>query len=227
MSAAPRVATGADRVRVLLVDDHAVVRVGFRSLLAQQSWCGDIDEAANGELGYQRFRDMAPDVVVMDLTMPRMSGLTAIQRIMAVAPGARILAVSVHDETVFVMQALKAGAAGYVSKGSAPEELVDAVRAVSRGQSYISAGIAQRIAITSLRGAEDPFAQLSPREFEIVTLAARGADPRDIAQRLSINYKTVVNYLTQAKRKLMVANATEMTRLAIRHGIVEVGPVED
>ncbi|MGE0433246.1 MAG: LuxR C-terminal-related transcriptional regulator, partial [Gammaproteobacteria bacterium] len=143
-------------------------------------------------------------------------------RITAVAPGARILAVSVHDETVFVMQALKAGAAGYVSKGSAPEELVDAVRAVSRGQSYISAGIAQRIAITSLRGVEDPFAQLSPREFEIVVLAARGTDPRDIAQRLSVNYKTVVNYLTQAKRKLMVANATEMTRLAIRHGIVDV-----
>lgn len=227
MSAAPRFVASADRVRVLLVDDHAVVRVGFRSLLAQQPWCGDIDEAASGETGYQMFRDLAPDVVVMDLSMPRMSGLTAIQRITAVAPGARILAVSVHDEAVFVMQALKAGAAGYVSKGSAPEELVDAVRAVSRGQSYISAGIAQRIAITSLRGGEDPFSQLSPREFEIVTLAARGADPRDIALRLSINYKTVVNYLTQAKRKLMVANTTEMTRLAIRHGIVEVGRVED
>ncbi|MGE0860324.1 MAG: response regulator transcription factor, partial [Gammaproteobacteria bacterium] len=120
MSAAARSVAGVDRVRVLLVDDHAVVRLGFRSLLAQQAWCGDIDEAASGDVGYQMYRDLAPDVVVMDLSMPRMSGLTAIQRITAVAPGARILAVSVHDETVFVMQALKAGAAGYVSKGSAP-----------------------------------------------------------------------------------------------------------
>lgn len=223
MSAVARRA--GERVRVLLVDDHAVVRVGFRTLLAQQAWCGEIDEAPSGELGYQSFRERAPDVVVMDLSMPRMSGLTAIQRIKAVAPAARILVVSVQDETVYVMQALKAGAVGYVSKGSAPEELVDAVRAVSRGETYISAGIAQRVAITSLRGTEDPFAQLSPREFEIVVLAARGVDVRDIATRLSINYKTVVNYLTQARRKLEVANATEMTRLAIRHGIVDVNGV--
>ena len=116
-------------VSVLLIDDHAIVRVGFRTLLAQQDWCGTISEAANGELGYQLFREHRPAVIVMDLSMPKMSGITTIQRINVVAPDTRILVVSVHDETVFVMQAIKAGAAGYVSKGSAPEEIVGAVRA--------------------------------------------------------------------------------------------------
>jgi len=218
--------SAAAGVRILLVDDHAIVRVGFRTLLAQQAWCGAISEAANGELGYQRFRELKPDVIVMDLSMPKMSGITTIQRINAVDPATRILVVSVHDETVFVMQAMKAGAAGYVSKGSAPEEIVDAVRAVAGGKTYISNSIAQRMVITSLRGEENPFEQLSAREFEIVSLATSGVDPRDIAQRLSIHYKTVVNYLTQTKRKLNVANATELTKLAIRHGIVEVLPAE-
>lgn len=213
-------------VRILLVDDHAIVRVGFRALLAQQGWCGSIVEAANGEVGYQLFRDNRPDVVVMDLSMPKMSGITAIQRIRAVDAAARILAVSVHDETVFVMQAMKAGAAGYVSKASAPEEIVGAVRAVADGKSYISNSIAQRMVISTLRGEENPFEQLSAREFEIVSLATSGVDPHDIAQRLSIHYKTVVNYLTQTKRKLNVANATELTKLAIRHGIVEILPAD-
>ena len=209
-------------VSVLLIDDHAIVRVGFRTLLAQQDWCGTISEAANGELGYQLFREHRPAVIVMDLSMPKMSGITTIQRINVVAPDTRILVVSVHDETVFVMQAIKAGAAGYVSKGSAPEEIVGAVRAVAHGKTYISNGIAQPMVIATLRGEDHPFAKLSAREFEIVSLATSGVDPRDIALRLSIHYKTVVNYLTQVKRKLNVANATELTKLAIRHDIVTV-----
>ena len=209
-------------VSILLVDDHAIVRVGFRALLAQQHWCGPIAEAATGEAGYQLFRELEPDVIVMDLSMPKMSGITAIQRIKAVDAETRILVVSVHDESVFVMQAMKAGAAGYVSKGSAPEEIVSAVRSVAQGKTYISNGIAQRLVITTIRGDENPFQQLSAREFEIVSLATSGVDPRDIALRLSIHYKTVVNYLTQVKRKLNVANATELTKLAIRHGIVSV-----
>lgn len=212
-------------VNILLVDDHAIVRVGFRALLAQQSWCGEIREAGNGETGYLVFREFRPHVIVMDLSMPKMSGITAIQRIRSVDAEARILAVSVHDEAVFVMQAMKAGAAGYVSKASAPEEIVGAVRAVASGKGYISNSIAQHIAIASLRGEGNPFEHLSAREFEIVSMATSGVDPREIAQRLSIHYKTVVNYLTQAKRKLNVANATEMTKLAIRHGVAEVLPV--
>jgi two-component system invasion response regulator UvrY len=209
-------------VSILLVDDHAIVRVGFRALLAQQDWCGPITEAANGEAGYQLFRELKPDVIVMDLSMPKMSGITAIQRIKTVDAETRILVVSVHDESVFVMQAMKAGAAGYVSKGSAPEEIVGAVRSVAQGKTYISNGIAQRLVITTIRGDENPFQQLSAREFEIVSLATSGVDPRDIALRLSIHYKTVVNYLTQVKRKLNVTNATELTKLAIRHGIVSI-----
>lgn len=209
-------------VSILLIDDHAIVRVGFRTLLAQQDWCGTITEAANGDHGYQLFREHKPDVIVMDLSMPKMSGITTIQRIKAVDPATRILVISVHDETVFVMQAMKAGAVGYVSKGSAPEEIVVAVRTVARGTTYISDDIARRIVITTLRGNDNPFEKLSAREFEIVSLATSGIDPRNIALRLSINYKTVVNYLTQVKRKLGVANATELTKLAIRHGIVTV-----
>jgi DNA-binding NarL/FixJ family response regulator len=127
-------------VNILLVDDHAIVRVGFRALLEQQRWCGDITEAANGELGYLMFRDAKPHVVVMDLSMPKMSGVTAIQRIRSLDAAARILAVSVHDEGVFVMQAMKAGAAGYVSKASAPEELVGAVRAVEFAEARHAVG---------------------------------------------------------------------------------------
>ena len=110
-------------VSILLIDDHAIVRVGLRVLLAQQDWCGTITEVANGELGYQMFREHKPDAIVMDLSMPKMSGITTIQRISAVDPATRILVVSVHDETVCVMQAMKAGAVGYVSKGAAPGEI--------------------------------------------------------------------------------------------------------
>ncbi|MCC6707591.1 MAG: response regulator transcription factor [Gammaproteobacteria bacterium] len=213
-------------ISILLIDDHAIVRVGFKTLLAQQDWCGTITEADNGEAGYHCFRELNPDVIVMDLTMPKMSGITAIQRIKAVSAEARILVVSVHDETVFVMQAMKAGAAGYVSKASAPEELVVAVRTVADGKPYISNGMAQRMVITQFRGESNPFEHLSSREFEIVSLATSGVDPREIAARLSIHYKTVVNYLTQTKRKLNVANATELTKLAIRHGIIDVLPAD-
>ncbi|MBK8960887.1 MAG: response regulator transcription factor [Proteobacteria bacterium] len=131
-------------VNILLVDDHAIVRVGFRALLEQQRWCGDITEAANGELGYLMFRDAKPHVVVMDLSMPKMSGVTAIQRIRSLDAAARILAVSVHDEGVFVMQAMKAGR--YVSSLAPENSSARCVR--GGGEDYISNSIA-RIAIAS------------------------------------------------------------------------------
>lgn len=215
------------RVRILLVDDHAVVRLGFRMLLAAHEWCEIVAEADSGESGYLAFREHRPDVVVMDLSLPKMSGIATIQRMRAVTPDARILVVSMHEANPYVVQSMRAGASGYVFKSSAPEELVKAVRAVARGGTYLSNELAQRMVMSDIRGEPNPFERLSAREFEIVSLATSGVAPREIAQRLSISYKTVVNYLSQAKRKLDVQSGAEMTRLALHHRIGTPGSAVD
>ena len=210
--------TGA--IRVLLVDDHAVVRAGFKTLLENQ---GDIDvvaEAKNGESACRQFADKVPDIVIMDLSLPGIGGLEAIRRIMARQNDARVLVFSMHEDTAFVEKALQAGARGYIGKSSAPVVLVEAVRQIAGGNVYIDPDIAQRLAFQKTKGDKLPFDMLSTREFEIFCLLAEGSSANDIAGRLSLSYKTVANYSTQIKSKLEVGTRAELARLAIRHGLV-------
>lgn len=208
------------RTRVLLVDDHAVVRAGYRLLLQSAPEIEVVGEADSGEQACQLFVDLAPDVVVMDLTLPGIGGLEAIRRIAQREPVAKVLVFSMHEEVLFVEQALAAGARGYVSKASAPHVLVAAVKQVAAGGQALAADIAERLAHARMRGPESPLRELSTREFEIFCLLAEGLSTVEIAKRLSLSHKTVANYGTQLKSKLQVGSAAELTRLAIRHGII-------
>lgn len=208
--------------RILLVDDHAVVRAGFRSLLDNQADLCVVAEAESGEGACRLYIQHTPDVVIMDLSLPGIGGLEAIRRIVSREGGARILAFSMHEDTIFVEQALQAGARGYIGKSSAPVDLVAAVRQIASGSIYIDPDIAQRLAFQKTKGGDTPFENLSTREFEIFCLLAEGLSVNDIANRLSLSYKTIANYSTQIKAKLEVATVAELARLAIRHGVVTV-----
>lgn len=210
----------ARKIRVLLVDDHAVVREGYRTLLRDAAEIEVVGEAASGELACRMFVELEPDVVIMDLSLPGIGGLEAIRRILARDPRARVLVFSMHEDTVFVEQALQAGALGYLTKRSAPEGLVQAVIDVAAGRLHVVGELAQQLARQRSRGRATPFSSLSPREFEIFCLLAGGAAVTDIARRLSLSAKTVANYSTQIKAKLGVGSTAELARLAIRHGVV-------
>lgn len=208
-------------LRILLVDDHAVVRAGFKTLLENQGDLAVVAEADSGEAACRAFVEHAPDLVIMDLSMPGAGGLEAIRRIVSRAGDARVLVFSMHEDTLFVEQALQAGARGYIGKSSAPTVLVEAVRQIAGGNLYVDPDIAQRLAFQKTKGSDSPFRALSTREFEIVCLLAEGLSVNAIANRLTLSYKTVANYATQIKAKLQVDTGAELTRLAIRHGIVK------
>jgi len=208
------------RIRVVMVDDHAVVRAGYRTLLDSASGLEIVAEADSGEAGFRAYTTYTPDVCIMDLSLPGISGLEAIRRIIARDSGARVLAFSMHEDTAFVEQALQAGARGYISKSSAPTVLVEAVRQIAAGNIFLEPDIAQRLAFQKTRGPSSPFAMLSTREFEIFCLLAEGLNAGEIGERLSLSAKTVANYSTQIKSKLEVGSVADIARLAIRHGIV-------
>lgn len=209
-------------LKILLVDDHAVVRAGYRRLLENSSLNISVVEAATGEHGYSCYAAQAFDLVIMDLTLPGIGGLEAIRRITRRDRYARVLVFSIHDEKVFIERALMAGARGYISKGSAADVLVEAVERVLRGEIYLGPGIAECVAAPNWAEQGSPFAELSPREFDIFRLLAEGRTVAEIALLLSLSTKTVANYNTQIRNKLGVAGAAELARLAIRHGVVPV-----
>lgn len=212
----------ATPIRVLLVDDHAVVREGYRALLNNAGNIDVVAEAASGEEACKLYLEHSPDIVIMDLSLPGISGLEAIRRIISRDSAARILVFSMHENTVFVEQALQAGASGYVTKSSAPNAMINAVRHIAKGAVYIEQDVARRLAVQKTKGADNPCSALSAREFEIFRMLAEGASINDIAKRLSLSYKTVANYGTRIKSKLDVNNSADLARIAIRCGVVDV-----
>jgi two-component system invasion response regulator UvrY len=209
-------------IRVLLVDDHAVVRTGFRLLLQTLAEITVVAEAESGEAACQRFLELTPDVVVLDLAMPGMGGLEALRRIRARHPEARVLALSAHDDPMHARRALREGAMGFLSKRSAPEALVEAVTAIAAGRRYIDMSLAQELALAEIDGtARPPIEQLSEREFEVFIRLARGATVQKIAEDLKLSTSTVGTYLYNIKQKLHAGNQSELTLLAIRNGLIE------
>ncbi len=207
-------------VRVLLVDDHAVVREGYRRLLERTPEIEVVAEAATGEDAYRVFCDLNPDVVVMDINLPGMSGIEAARRMLAREPDARVLVFSMHEDALFGSRALQAGARGYVTKASAPEVLVEAVKAVSAGRLYISHDMAQELALQTVPGQDLPLNALSPREFEVFRLLAEGKSVADIARILSLSQKTVANYQSLIKQKLEADTSAQMVWIALKRGLV-------
>ncbi|HEV2441432.1 MAG TPA: response regulator transcription factor [Steroidobacteraceae bacterium] len=209
-------------IRVLLVDDHAVVRTGFRLLLQAGPDMCVVGEADSGEAACQRYLELSPDVVVMDIAMPGMGGIEALRRIRAHDPQARVLALSAHDDPMHARRALREGALGFLSKRSAPEALLEAVADVGMGQRYIDPRVAQRLALDDIEGTESsPIKRLSEREFDVFIRLARGASVQRIADDLRLSASTVGTHLYNVKQKLGVSNQSELTLLAIRHGLIE------
>jgi two-component system invasion response regulator UvrY len=207
-------------IRVMLVDDHAVVRMGFRMLLAT----AQMEVVAEAESGEQACRDyplVRPDVLVMDISMPGMGGLEALRRLLAHSPEARVLALSAHDATPYAQRALAGGARGYLSKRSAPEALIDAVRAVARGERYIDAAIARRIALAQVEGEANPSDVLTEREFAVFIQLAQGSTVPQIAEQLKLASSTVGTHLYNIKQKLRVANQAELTLIGLRWGLIQ------
>lgn len=210
-------------IRVLLVDDHTVVRFGFRLLLEAAADVQVVGEADSGEQAYAAYPNCKPDVVIMDLSMPGMGGLEALRRIHTRYPEARLLALSAHDDALHARRALSQGALGFLSKRTAPETLLDAVRAVAAGRRYLDPPLAQELALAEIKGGGDPpIARLSEREFEVFLRLARGAAVQSIANDLNLSASTVGTHLYNIKQKLGASNQAELTLIALRAGLIEV-----
>ncbi len=208
-----------NKIKVLLVDDHAVVRAGFSQLLATTE-IDVIAEAQRGEQAIQLYQQSQPDVVVMDLSMPGIGGLEAIRRIIHHDPNAKILVFSIHNETVYAERAIGAGARGYISKSSAPDILVIAVKQIAQDKHYIESSIQQRLNQKMQPYSVSNIDQLSPREFDIFCHLAQGKTTHHIANELCLAYKTVANHSTQIKNKLNVKTIAELTLIAISAKVI-------
>lgn len=208
------------KIRVILVDDHNVVRSGLRRLLELGGDIKVVAEGSSGEQACQIYDDFESDVLVMDLSMPGIGGLEALRRILSSAPKAKAIIFTMHENATFATQALSAGARGYVAKSSLADDLLMAVREVAAGKTYISPHIAQKVVLKSMSGDYDPVQQLSTREFEVFRLLAEGIGIDDIAKNLNISQKTAANYQTIIKQKLGITNAVELVRIAMQHGVI-------
>ena len=207
------------KAKLLLVDDHAIVRAGFRHLLESNNDY-EIREVDTAEEACRIYSEFNPDAVIMDLLMPGMGGLQGVRHIHAKDNNANVLVLSMRDDPVYVSQATKAGARGYVTKRSAPDELTRAVSVLIKGQTYLSADIASTVSNTT-KSDQEKIESLSDREFEIFCLLAEGQTVVNISENLHLSPKTVSNHRTNIMHKLQAKNIVEVTRLAIRNGLIE------
>lgn len=209
-------------IRVAIVDDHDLVRTGIRRILDSAGGIEVVGEAASGEQAIQLVRGSPVDVALMDVNMPGMGGLEATRRILASNTGTRIIILTVHAKAPFPTQLLNAGASGYLTKGCASEELVQAIRQVNDGSRYISGDIAQQLALSMLPGGNrSPLDELSSREIEVMMMLVQGEEVQTIAETLHISHKTVRTYKSRLYEKLGVKNAVDLTHMAMRYGILE------
>jgi DNA-binding NarL/FixJ family response regulator len=215
-------------IRVLLADDHTIVREGVRLCLEAMGDIEVVAEAEDGQMAFQLATQLKPDVAVMDLSMPRLNGVEAIRQIKRDVPSVEVVVLSVHDSEAYVVQALRAGAAGYVLKRNAATELADAIRAAQAGQAYLHPSIARRVIddyLSRIRSgnhsASEPHERLTPREREVLQLAAEGHTTRGIAGILCLSTKTVEHHRAAVMTKLGLRGQTELVKYAIRAGLVE------
>lgn len=216
----------SEQIRLLLADDHAVVRSGLRLLLEAQPDLVIVGEAENGEEAIRRTAELEPDVVLMDIEMPGMNGIEAARRIKAQSPDTSVLALTMYEDDQYFFEMLRAGASGYVPKRAAPDELATAIRAVSRGEVFLHPSLAGRLVQDYLR--RGPAAEgesledetLTPREQEVLTLIAEGLSNNEIADRLVISAKTVDRHRENLMRKLNLHNRVDLVKYALRKGLI-------
>jgi two-component system, NarL family, invasion response regulator UvrY len=215
-------------IRVLIVDDHAIVREGYRALLAKHEGLNVVGEACDAASAYQSYKDTRPDVVIMDISMPGRGGIDAIEHIRELDTHARVLVFTMHSGAAYALQAFRAGAKGYVTKSSPPDLLVKAVRDVADGRLAICPEISEALAFDRVQEEETRLHGLSPREFEILRLILAAKPTDEIAAAFNLSPKTVANYHYAIKSKLGVDSDIELLYFGLRQGLVEpVSPAVD
>ena len=214
-------------IKVLLVDDHDIVRTGIKMVLERMSGISIVGESQDGYEAIEKVKTLKPDVVLMDVNMPRMSGLEATRKISDLDPYVRIIILTIHAENPYPKQMLDAGASGYLTKGCAAEELESAIKKVYGGQKYVGADIAQQMALSMLPGGkkQSPFDILTSREMEVMMLLVRGKKAKEIGKMLGLNDKTVATYKYRILEKLELQNEVKLTHMAIRHGILDADEI--
>jgi two-component system, NarL family, response regulator NreC len=208
-------------IRILLVDDHAVVRQGFRMILGAQSDMEIVGEAGNGREALSQAAELQPDVVVMDVAMPELNGIEATRRMGEIAPRARVLALSMHKDSVYVREILRAGAKGYLLKESIDVDLLTAVRAVAKGDGYLSPAVSEAVLSDYRKHVTDPLDLLSSREREVLQMIAEGKTNKDIAGVLHLSVYTVDAHRGRIMEKLNLHSAGELVRFAVRKGLID------
>lgn len=214
------------KIRVLVADDHAIVREGVRMILARENDIEVVGEAGDGQQALEQVGKLRPQVVIMDISMPAMGGIEATQRIRAQYADVQVLALTMHEDETYVFQLLRAGAAGYVLKRAAAQDLVQAVRAAARGEAFLYPSVARKVVEDYLRRVEageerERYDGLTSREKEILTLIAQGLSNQQIAGQLYISIKTVQTHRAHILEKLGLHDRTELVRYAIRKGLIE------
>jgi DNA-binding NarL/FixJ family response regulator len=213
-------------IRILLTDDHALVRAGFRAILQKIEGFAVVGEAGDGIEALRLIESEKPDVVLLDITMPGLSGLEVASRISQKWPGVRAIMLSMHASEEFVLMALRAGAAGYLIKEAGPEELETAIRTVASGETYLSPSVSKHVVsgyLQRVRTPSNPVDQLTPRQKEVLQLIAEGMTNKEIARRLNISGKTVESHRTQLMERLDIHDIAGLVRFAIRVGLVKEG----
>lgn len=209
-------------INVFLVDDHELVRTGIKRLLEDVRGIKVVGEADSGETAVQWCRNNDTDIVLMDMNMPGIGGIEATRRILRLNPDIKVIVISIHGEEPYPTKVMQAGAAGYLTKGAAPLEMINAIRQVKSGQRYLSPEIAQQMALSQFRPSQDNlFQTLSERELQIMMMITTGQKVNDISEQLSLSPKTVNSYRYRLFTKLEVSGDVELTHLAIRHGILD------
>lgn len=209
-------------VKLLIVDDHNLVRVAISKMLADEEWIDIVGEAESGEDAVTLARKVEPDIVLMDIKMEGIGGLEATRKIVRMLPECKVIALTALIEEAFAMRALEAGASGYLSKGSSHEEMISAIRQVQHGQRYLSSEIAQKVALSRMSpGKENPFEVLSERELQIALMVVNCQKVNDISDKLFLSPKTVNTYRYRIFDKLQVSSDVELTHLAIRCNMLD------
>lgn len=206
-------------MKILIVDDHPIVRSGLRRLLAGEA--EEIEEAATGQSALNIFRASRPNLIILDLNLPGISGLEVIERLKVVDPKARILVLSMHDDPMHVRRALQAGAAGYVTKNARPDEIIEAVRRVTHGGTYVEHSVAEELVFLSIKLQAHPLSELSTRELEVLRLLAKGCSLSNIASTIGVSPKTTANSSSRIKAKLGAATTADLISIALRSGLID------
>lgn len=209
-------------ISVLLVDDHKLVRTGIKLMLEKTADIRVLGEASTGEEAVERARALKPQVILMDVSMPGIGGLEATRKLAMSLPDAKVIVLSAQTAEPFPMRLMEAGASGYLTKDTAEDEIVTAIRRVHAGERYIAAEIARQLALQAVnRSGGSPFDELSAREMQVMIMATKGHSVQEISDKLHLSPKTVSTYRSRLFEKLGVSNDVELTRLALRYGVIE------